>query len=200
MVKEALTTKRTTMTASSDNALIAFNQLMRMETFALADHPWLAMRSGLNTRVAFRTRLMQIDRPMRSDVRDPLQHVLRKILRRIWFRSTTIDNESNLPAYATAGKGEDVVRRWYQNTGRFAETTSRFLFGIIAGAVLVAPMIIMSYQANSKSRVLTVALSIVLFSFLVALVSRASPQETMAASAAYAAVQAVFISTANQST
>jgi hypothetical protein len=57
--------------------------------------------------------------------------------------------------------------------------------------------ILLNEQVHRSTQLVVVSLFVILLSFLVALASRASPQETIAASAAYAAVLVVFISTTN---
>lgn len=206
--------------AALDEALAAFNRVMTMETFALADHPELAEQSNLTREETFRTRLIQVDRPVRNSVRDPVQHWLRKAFRRIWYHTLTpnppkpLENApGTLSSQSTIAPTENSLERgsgngnlvtgrrsWrsHQNTARLADAMSRFLFGLLTGALLVAPMAVLLGQENDRTaQLITVSISIVVFSLLVALASRASPQETMAASAAYAAVLVVFVSTSN---
>jgi VIT1/CCC1 family predicted Fe2+/Mn2+ transporter len=156
---------------------------------------------------------------VRSSVRDPIQHWLRKAFRRIWFytltsKPNTSDNVSRTFSTSSTiaptessleggcGHGTPLIGRksWrsHQNTARLADAVSRFLFGIFTGALLLAPMAVLLGQEDDRTaQLITVSISIVVFSLLVALASRASPQETMAASAAYAAVLVVFVSTSN---
>lgn len=56
-------------------------------------------------------------------------------------------------------------------------------------------MAILGRQSDYSAQLIITSVCVILFSLIVALVSRASLQETMAASAAYAAVLVVFIST-----
>jgi len=191
-----------------------------METFSLADHRDLATTSSLSREETFRTRLVQIDRPTRHSVRDPLQHWLRKLFRRLWYYSTSDTTDDSVRAtsvlpvsnassnngnHDNRSDGRDVCKpdamlrsRWrrsYQNTAWFADTISRFLFGLLAGGLLITPMVVLGQESRRSAQLAIVSIFIAVFSFIVALVSRASPQETMAASAAYAAVLVVFIST-----
>ena len=171
----------------TDEALIAFNEVMTMEAFALADHQWLSSRvpeiSGEET---YRTRLVRIDRPPRSHQQDILALYLRKFFRLIWFQFTNRQRARQ--------KQETEFHDAYQNTALIADTFARFLFGITAGALLIIPVVILSRQSSNNVQLLTVSLCIIIFSFLVALVSRATHQDTMAATAAYAAVLVVFVS------
>ncbi len=93
---------------------------------------------------------------------------------------------------------EANLRRTYQNTTRLAEMITRFVVAMLAGAFLVVPLIVLSHQSSSETHLVTVSLCIVIFSLLVSLASKASNEQTMAASAGYAAVLVVFI--ANTST
>lgn len=188
---------------------------MTMETFCLADHQRLSNRSNLSREETFRTRLLQIDRPLRSAIRDPLQHSLRKIFRWLWFNfprrpvHTPTSSENSKNAAPAGTKDIDVegdqscpcppLRRCSSfNTAWLADTTSRFIFGLLTGALLIGPMaILLNEQVHRSTQLVVVSLFVILLSFLVALASRASPQETIAASAAYAAVLVVFISTTN---
>jgi hypothetical protein len=192
---------------------------MTMETFALADHEELAEQSNLTREETFRTRLIQVDRPVRNNIRDPIQHWLRKAFRSIWFHTLTpkpkVSNASQSLSTASTivpaadnslENGPDMGtfaaqrRTWgsHQNTARLADAVSRFLFGLLTGICLITPMVVLLGQENDRpAQLTTVSISIVVFSLLVALASRASPQEMMGASAAYAAVLVVFVSTSN---
>ena len=190
-----------------------------METFALADHQELAEQSNLTREETFRTRLIQVDRPVRNSIRDPIQHWLRKAFRSIWYytltskptvsntsqslstASTIAPEDNNLedgrPGIGTLAVGRRTWRS-HQNTARLADAVSRFLFGLLTGVCLITPMVVLlGQEKNRPSQLTTVSISIVVFSLLVALASRASPQEMMGASAAYAAVLVVFVSTSN---
>ena len=186
-----------------------------METFTLADHQELSDQSNLSREEAFQTRLVQIDRPLRTGVRDPLQHSLRKAFRRIWYHmlsgpaisssprpsppsESASQTESRIERGAAKSAERPQRRRWRtrQKTAWFADITSRFLYGLLSCTLLIAPMAVLrSQQSSGSAPLITVSVSVALFSLLVALGSRASPQETMAASAAYAAVLVVFVAT-----
>ena len=201
-----------------DEALAAFNRVMTMETFALSDHQELVDRSTLTQVETARTLLIQVDQPVRSNVRDPIQHWLRKALRYIWYYTLTPKpsvghaSQSSSTEFTIAPTdkslehglhiGPSVVGRKSRhpcpNTANLADTVSRFLFGLVTGVFLITPMAVLLGQENNRpAQLATVSISIIVFSLLVALASRASPQETMGASAAYAAVLVVFVSTSN---
>jgi hypothetical protein len=180
----------------SDDALAAFNQVMTMETNCLSDHKELCARSGLSREETFRTRLVQVDRPVRTGVRDPVQHLLRKLIRRIWFFASKYESETtSLPTNNAANVGSGRWRTTYHTTAWLAEVMSRFSFGLLACAFLTVPMVFLLRQASDRSKqLMTVVICVIIFCLFVALSSQARPQEMMAASAAYAAVLVVFIS------
>ena len=69
-----------------DESLKDFNTIMRMETFSLAEntHQCIA-RPDLHAYEKFKTRMLRVDLPLRHKSRDPMQHFLRKGLRRFWY-------------------------------------------------------------------------------------------------------------------
>ena len=169
---------------------------MMMETFALADnHMQSNLRNDLNPYETYKTRLVRVDQARRSGSRDILRHSFRKCFRYFWYfirlrrsRSHTSDS------FASASTLEANLKQTYQNTARLAECMSRFVVALLAGIFLVIPLIVMSYQSRKETHLITVSVCIVVFSLLVSLVSKASNEQTMAASAGYAAVLVVFLS------
>jgi drug/metabolite transporter superfamily protein YnfA len=104
-----------------------------------------------------------------------------------------------LPVSKTTSKKKIGRVKRYQSVACLADTLSRLLFGWVASAFPTIPMVFLMWQAFSRSnKVTTVVVCVVVFSLFVALASRASPQEMMAASAAYAAVLVVFVSTSEK--
>ena len=167
-----------------------------METYALTDSSWEARhRTDLSAYETYKTRLLRVDQPHRNGSRDVLRHALRKILRAFWFfvRYDGRSSEAGGP-YLSAPSLESNSRKSYQNTAGLAEVISRFLVAVLAGAFLVVPLIVLSYQSSRKTHLITISICIVIFSFLVSLLSKASNEQTMAAAAGYAAVLAVFLS------
>lgn len=173
-----------------------------METYVLADDSvQSSLRSDLNDYETYKTRLVRVDLAQRNGSRDLLRHSLRKLLRYFWFfirrdggTAKKQDGYSSGPLLEAKGK----LKRTCQNTTHLAEILTRFLVAILAGAFLVVPLIVLSHQSSSESHLITVSVCIVVFSLLISLVSKASNEQTMAASAGYAAVLVVFI--ANTST
>lgn len=171
---------------------------MSMETFSLADntnHP--GYQHDLHAYEKFKTRMLRVDLPLRRSSRDPIQHFLRKGLRRLWYALNVSRLSAEDEECGRNGPLGKVMTSWdrtYQNTTRIAETVTRFVIGILTGAALVVPLVVLSYQASQTRRLVTVVSFVSAFCFLLSLLSKASNYETMAASAAYAAVLTVFIS------
>lgn len=182
----------------TDEALISFNYVKLMETFSLSDNPSESnARNDLNPYETYKTRLVRVDLAPRSSSRDPFQHYIRKCLRTLWYstrstRNLNKDEESGIKS--PISKARAMFDRSYQNTARVAEAATRFLIAVFTGSFLVVPLIVLSFQTSKESHLVTVSVCIVVFSLLISLLSKASNYETMAASAAYAAVLAVFVS------
>ena len=186
---------------SADESLKAFNTVMSMETFSLADDiDQAGNRQDLHAFEKSKTRMLRVDLPLRRNSRDPVQHFLRKGLRRLWYalNSWKLHAEDEEKQQKRRGSScSKVLADWnrtYQNTARIAEAITRFLIGMGTGAALVIPLVVLSYQNSDKSRLLVVVLFISFFCFLLSLFSKASNYEIMAASAAYAAVLTVLVS------
>ena len=169
---------------------------MMMETFALADHTLQSSRrTDFNDIETFKTRLVRVDLARRDGPRDVLRHSFRKLFRYIWFfirqrRSGSYKSEG----YDSAAFLEAKLKRRYQNTARIAECMTRFVVALLAGAFLVVPLVILSHQSKNEAQLITVSVCIIVFSLLISLVSKASNEQTMVASAGYAAVLVVFLS------
>jgi len=186
-----------TSSALQDDGLNSFNQLMLMETFSLADNSWQSsLRSDLNPYEKYKTRLVRVDLAHRNGTRDLLRHSLRRFLRAMWFfvRSPKIMVDD--PEHASSSSSavlESRLKSSYQNTTRIAEVITRLFVALLAAAFLVVPLVILSHQHTGEAQLATVCCCILVFSLLVSLLSQASNQETMAASAGYAAVLSVFV-------
>lgn len=181
-----------------DESLKAFNTVMSMETFSLADNTnQSGSRQDLYAYEKFKTRMLRVDLPLRHSSRDPVQHFLRKSLRRLWYAlnlwKLRADDEEQ-------GRMEPLSRmmaawdRTYLNTTRIAEAVARFVIAMFTGAALVVPLVVLSFQDSQESRLLVVILFVFIFCFLLSLFSKGSNYEIMAASAAYAAVLTVLVS------
>lgn len=172
-----------------------------METFSLADSSWHShLRSDLNAYETYKMRLVRVDQAPRNGARDVLRHTMRKSLRALWFfnRCPETENASRDP-YLTASTVESHLKQSYQHTARLAEIITRFLVALLAGTFLVVPLIVMFNQSSSVAHLITVSIFIVVFSLLVSMLSKASNEQTMAATAGYAAVLVVFLSNSSNS-
>ena len=164
-----------------------------METDSLADNSWESrLRTDFNPYETYKTRLVRVDQAYRNGSRDIIRHSLRKCLRAFWFfirRERRVQDPC-----ASAATLESNLKTSHQNTARLAEIITRFLVALLAGVFLVIPLIILSYQSSNQTHLITISICIVIFSLLVSLVSQASNEQTMVASAGYAAVLVVFLS------
>ena len=178
-----------------DEALSRFNQLMSMETFALTDDTWHSTwRADLNDHESYKTRLVRVDLAP-CNGRSLLEVGLNKCVRTLWWHWTSNKISTKGTNFGTAAPDvEKNLRTSYRDTIRIASFLTRFLVALFAGLFLVGPLVLLSYQSSKEAHLLTVGACIVIFSFIVSLASKASAQETMAASAAYAAVLVVFVS------
>ena len=178
-----------------DQGLVSFNQIMMMETFALADNSWQASLRNKDRfpYELYKTRLVRVDTIGRRHLSDILRRSLRKYLRAFWFfiRSQGQYEHQKNPS---AAELEANLKRSYQNTSQLADVLARFLIALITGALLVIPLTVLAHQSTTKAHLITISVSIILFSLLVSLLTKATNEEMMVASAAYAAVLSVFFS------
>ena len=176
---------------------MAFNSIMSLETFSLADNVSKASTmQELSAHEKFKTRLLRADLPSRQNSRDPIQHFLRKGLRRLWYRwnSPQLQTDEELQRKGSLPAMRPSVERTWANTARIAEIVTRFVIALVAGAALIVPLAILSFQTTAQSRLLVVGICISIFCLVVSTLSKASNYEAMALSAAYAAVLTVFLS------
>ncbi|KAI0813781.1 hypothetical protein GGR55DRAFT_545538 [Xylaria sp. FL0064] len=168
-----------------NDALIAFNQIMTMETFSLMDDErQSSLRTDFSLHAIYNTRLIRTDLGTRSRT-DPFQRRIHKYLRdlRYWRLSKRDRNHSEAPGTSSTG------HRWhYQNTVLIAEVIEPVTTAVIIAVFLV----ILEYQPKNV-QVAVVSTFILVFSFIVSSMLKISNLETMAVSAAYAAVLATFV-------
>ena len=167
-----------------------------METYSLADNSWESrLRTDFNPYETYKTRLVRVDQAHRNGSRDIIRHAVRRCLRAFWFFVRRRGTKRGVQEpYESATTLESSLKTSYQNTARLAEIITRFLVALLAGAFLVIPLVVLSYQSSSQTHLVTISISIVIFSLLVSLLSKASNEQTMVASAGYAAVLVVFLS------
>ncbi len=171
---------------------------MSMETFSLADNTNQSVsRQDLHAYEKFKTRMLRVDLPLRHSSRDPVQHFLRKGLRRLWYALNLWKLRADDEEQGRRGPFSRMIATWdrtYQNTTRIAEAVTRFVIAMVTAAALVVPLFVLSWQDSQKDRLLVAISFVSSFCFLLSLLSKASNYEIMAASAAYAAVLTVFVS------
>lgn len=178
-----------------------------METFALADSGWLGKYHKKQSEYeAYKTRMLRVDLLARRGSKDLIEHGLRRILRAFWFFVRSGGRRSNAVLQPPAQDLErdvggrrrdqpyDELRAAYQNTTMIAEFSAKFIFALIAGSSLVIPLAFLTAQQSQSAHMTTIVVFIIIVSLVLSLLSKATNQEIMAASAAYAAVLVVFIS------
>jgi hypothetical protein len=79
------------------------------------------------------------------------------------------------------------------------DNINRFFVALFGGLAVVVPILVVSFNASQTKSLVTVSVSVVLVSLLIALFSKASYQEMIMATAAYAAVLVVFVGTGGPS-
>ncbi|GAW15305.1 hypothetical protein ANO14919_047140 [Xylariales sp. No.14919] len=173
-----------------DDALIAFNQIMSMETFSLLDdEAQSSLRTDLSLYEIYNTRLVRTDLGTRLRT-DPFQRRIHKYLRDFEYWRMSKRSQENLEApRSTAGS---YVWR-YQNTILLAEIAARIITVFTIGVFLIIPLASLGQQPKSI-QIAIVSVFILIFSFIVTAILKVSNLEMMAVSAAYAAVLASFIS------
>jgi hypothetical protein len=70
---------------------------------------------------------------------------------------------------------------------------TRVSIAIMGGICLLVPMIVLAWVERYEFRILATVLFVLSFAILLALISKASSQELLGATAAYAAVLVVFV-------
>src|SRR5579862_3919273 len=78
---------------------------------------------------------------------------------------------------------------------RSVDHIARFLVGIVGGACLIVPLLIMAFHSSLSKTMITVCTAVVLFSLAVSLLFELDNKDTVTATATYAAVLVVFVGT-----
>lgn len=175
-----------------DEAIINFNRISSLQTIALSDCGWLStVRDDITMEEMYMTRLIRVDlAPADSD---PIRRTLHRWLRRFWYAKRVMSSNPERAKGGTHLSPSSSQR--YQNTITIADVMARFLFACVAGASLVFPLVILSYQERLHTRLLTISLCIIVFAIILSLTAPASNQTIMGTAAAYAAVLSVYVST-----
>jgi len=165
-----------------------------METFSLIDDKkQSSLRDDLSLYEIYNTRLLRLDVEPRSRT-DPFQSWLHGRLRAFWYRRLSVAR----PQATEEGPGPSFAGRhrseWsYRNTILIAEIAGRLAAAALIVLFLVVPLVILS-EGSSSVQLVVVSMCILILSFLVSLFLKVSTFETIAVSAAYAAVLSVFVS------
>ncbi|KAH6867774.1 hypothetical protein B0T10DRAFT_325150 [Thelonectria olida] len=174
-----------------DEALIAFNSIMSMDTLSLLDDKKQAnLRTELTLFEKYNTRLLRVDQGPRAR-QDPLQRYIHKLLRifryKIIAEAPPSDTEGNTPIR--------ISPKWSsQNNALIADITARVITALVAGIFLIVPLVALSHEPRKTVQLAVVSVFIVVFACLVTVMLRASNLEMMIVSAAYAAILSVFVS------
>jgi VIT1/CCC1 family predicted Fe2+/Mn2+ transporter len=76
---------------------------------------------------------------------------------------------------------------------------ARIIVAITGGVFLLVPMVIMTWATDAHMRLIIVSVAVLWFAISVALVSKATNQELIGATAAYSAVLVVYVGTTSGS-
>lgn len=108
----------------------------------------------------------------------------------------------HLPVYLSWTKTEkDHYRSEYSHNeppklySPFLHRLARFIVGVIGGAWLVVPLLIMAFDSSFTKTMVTVSVAVVLFALAISLLFESDNKETLTATATYAAVLVVFVGT-----
>jgi len=166
-----------------------------METFSLSDDQHQSdLRTDLSHYEIFKTRLVRVD-CQRRPAQDPLRQEIHKHLRNFRFwrisRQKTRDVEKASLSSTTPGSRPKAT---HQDSSYLAEWFARFIVALVSSLFVVVPLIILSFQSKKKLQLVTVSISIVVFSLVTSALMKTANFQTMTAVAAYAAVISVFVS------
>lgn len=92
----------------------------------------------------------------------------------------------------------EAHRRHGRHISPAVDTLARVIFAFTGGLFLLAPMAIMSYMHKKEYIIVVTVAFTVLVSIMLGLISKATNQELLGATAAYAAVLVVFVGNAIQ--
>jgi hypothetical protein len=85
------------------------------------------------------------------------------------------------------------ARKSFNRARSLNDFLNRCIFALFGGISLIGPMLLMVLHKNILTTLLTVSVSVVIFGCLVAVFSTGTPENVLAAVAAYAAVLVVFV-------
>lgn len=165
-----------------------------MGTFSLIDDQHQSdLRTDLNLHEIFKTRLVRVDSPEKPQ--DPLQQMIHEWLRNFrYWRLSRQDVHDVEKADSPSRKPESRHGATHQDSGYLAEWSARFVVALVTSLFLVVPLVILAFQSNKKWQLVTVLISILVFSLAISTLMKTANFQTVAAAAAYAAVVSVFVS------
>jgi hypothetical protein len=143
--------------------------------------PETAMRAGAPYNTTYRT-FPDVSQQKPDAVREALRKHLHRTL--AWSSS----EREHRPNDYWHGNAPEIYSFW-------VDWIARFIIAFIGGAALLVPMIIMIFDPSRTKSVITTSVSVLLFAAFLALGINASNQDTLAATATYAAVLVVFVGT-----
>jgi hypothetical protein len=137
---------------------------------------------------------------------DPIRRLVKFLLPKKWTLSA-VEWERTQVISTPMGTRLSLFVRWYKltppeekdfelkGTSPAIEHLARFILALVSGAAVIVPMIIIVYNSSKLKSVITTTVAILLFALFISLSTRSSNQETLAATATYAAVLIVFVGT-----
>ncbi|KAI1636078.1 hypothetical protein F4809DRAFT_610620 [Biscogniauxia mediterranea] len=124
--------------------------------------------------------------PKPTERKDLLREYLRKHLPRK-FSWTKEEKSARQADYSNGHPPEQY--------SRFLDGIVRFLVGLVGGASLIVPLLIMAFDSSLTKTMITVCTAVVLFALAVSLLFKLDNKDTVTATATYAAVLVVFVGT-----
>jgi hypothetical protein len=89
------------------------------------------------------------------------------------------------------------MRRYYEGkqygSGIVIDQVARIVFGLYGAVALLIPLVVLNFIQSVNYRILAATIFVIVFSVQLAVLSKASNQELVSATAGYAAVLVVFI-------
>lgn len=89
------------------------------------------------------------------------------------------------------------MRRYYEGkqygSGIVIDQAARIVFGLYGAVALLIPLVVLNFIQSVNYRILAATIFVIVFSVQLAVLSKASNQELVSATAGYAAVLVVFI-------
>lgn len=175
---------------NTDEALVAFHDIMGMETSSLIDDEQHAsLRKDRTAHQMYHTRLLRVDVGQRLR-KDPMERFVRRCLYYLRYRQLSRWWTKDIESVENTGMSG---KKAYQNTVLIAEVISRFFMTGLVGIFVVIPLATLSYQSK-EVQLGVIAACVVTFSCLVSAFLKVSSVEMMMVTTAYGAILTVFMS------